>query len=129
MFLRHAKVLANITSAITTLTNGAAKQLVTSNADDQRDTDQRFYAIFELNAADGSSPTLNARLESSWDGGATWHTVAAMTALSGAGTKNELVAITAIGPLIRTVIVPGGSTAPNVTGQILLASTGLINVT
>jgi hypothetical protein len=89
--------------------------------------EQTFLIVFELTATGGSSPTVDADLETSWDG-STWHTLSSMTQLSGAGTKLEVKTVAYVGRYVRATITPGGTTAPEVTGTIRLASSGPIRV-
>lgn len=89
--------------------------------------EQTFLVVFELTAADGSSPTVDAELQTSWDG-STWHTLSQMTQLSGAGTKKEIKTVAYVGRYVRAVVTPGGTTAPDVTGTVRLASSGTIKV-
>ncbi len=122
MLARSHKKLIAITSAVAVATTGEAVAIRPRN-DEVNDQDQSFVAVFNLIAAGGSSPTLDAVVETSWDQ-VTWFTAASMTQLAGAGTKKQLVAAAIMGPYARVVVTPGGSTAPNVTGSVLLASSG-----
>ena len=125
-FKPNAVLLLLLTSAVTAATTSATKKLRTAPDDDQSNAEQGFAAVFNLTAAGGSSPLLDAVVETSWDDGVNWHTVAAMTQLSGAGTKKQLVDIDHLGPLVRAVITPGGSTPGSTTGAVRLLTSGLL---
>jgi hypothetical protein len=126
-FYPHVFILLTLATAVNTGQTGSVKKLRTPPGDDQNNAEQAFVAVFELTAAGGSSPTLDAVVETSWDGN-DWHTVASMTQLSGAGSKRQIVDIEHLGPQVRVKVTPGGSTAPNVTGSVSLASTGRFGV-
>ena len=126
-FYPHVFILLALPTVVTTEQTGSVKKLRTPPGDDQNNAEQAFVAVFEFTAAGGSSPTLDAIVETSWDGN-DWHTVASMTRLSGAGTKRQIVDIEHLGPQVRVKVTPGGSTAPNVTGAVSLASTGRFGV-
>jgi|GEM_PF-6376881 len=125
MLARSSKNLLVIASAVSVLTTGDPVAVKGSRYDDVSADTQGFAAVFELEATGGTSPTLDAVVETSWDG-TTWHTVAEMTQLSGEGTQKEIVTIATIGPRVRTVVTPGGSANPEVTGTVRLVSSGLI---
>ncbi len=120
MLCRSALALLSLTEAVTTTTAGTSYKL-RGRQDDTADASQPFHAVFELTAAGGTSPTLDAALETSWDG-ATWHAVASMTQLAGAGTKKQIVSADLVGPFVRGVATPGGTAAPSVTGTVRLVS-------
>ena len=67
--------------------------MATSGSDDQTNVQQAFVAEFSVTVSGGSSPTADASIETSWDKGTTWHEVAKMTQLAGAGSKKQLVDI------------------------------------
>ena len=126
MLARATLALLTLSSAVSVATSGDAK-VVRGSSHDAVDPDtQGFLAVFQLTAAGGTSPTLDAVVQTSWDGGTTWHTVASMTQLSGAGDSNEVKVIANMGPLVRATITPGGTANPDVTGEIYLASSGTI---
>ena len=120
MLCRSALAMLSLTTAVTTATTGTAYK-VRGRQDDTSDASQPFHAVFELTASGGTSPTLDAALETSWDG-TTWHTVASMTQLAGAGTKKQIVSADLVGPFVRAVVTPGGTAAPSVTGAVRLVS-------
>ena len=120
MLCRSALALLSLTTAVTTATTGTSYK-VRGRQDDTSDASQPFHAVFELIASGGTSPTLDAALETSWDG-TTWHTVASMTQLAGAGTKKQIVSADLVGPFVRAVVTPGGTAAPSVTGAVRLVS-------
>jgi len=125
MLARFYKALAAITTAVSTTQTGTAQTVKGSPHDDVNAANQGFVAVFELTAAGGTSPTLDAEVQTSWDG-TTWHTVASMTQLTGAGTQKEIKTIATLGPQVRSVVTPGGTANPDVTGNVLLASSGFI---
>ena len=126
MLARSTKSLQEITTAVDEETSGAAVSISPSDNDGVNNQDQAFVAVFNLTAANGSSPTLDAYVETSWNG-TDWYTIASMTQLVGAGTKKQLVVATpAVGPFVRGRVLPGGTTAPDVTGTIDLASSGTL---
>ncbi len=114
--------LADAVSVDTTSPSSAVKG---SSQDDVNNADQKFIAVFELTASGGTSPTLDATVETSWDG-TTWHTVASMTQLTGAGTKKQMVDFNHCGPYLRATATPGGTAVPSYSGKVLVASSGSI---
>ncbi len=127
-FLPRSALLLTIGTAVTVKTVGANKNLQTSGSDDQTNVQQAFAAEFSVTVAGGSSPTADASVETSWDKGTTWHEVAKMTQLSGAGSKKQLVDIDKLGPMVRATITPGGSTPGNTTGVVRLLTSALLSV-
>ena len=126
-FFPRSLALLAIATGVTVKNTGVSKSVRTSGADDQHNAEQAFAAEFSVTvAAGGTSPTADASVETSWDKGVTWHEVAKMTQLSGAGSKKQLVDIEHLGPLVRAVITPGGSTAGSTTGAVRLLSSGLL---
>lgn len=61
-----------------------------------------------VSAASGTTPTLDARLETSVDGGATWTTVAAFTQITAAGARNRVFG--PLGDLCRWAWTIAGTT-------------------
>lgn len=122
MLCRSSKSLLAITSGVTADQAGDAVTIIPRN-DDVSDQEQSFVAVFNLTAAGGTSPTLDAAVETSWDG-TVWHVAGSMTQLSGAGTKKQLVACGIIGPYVRATVTLGGTAVPTVTGTVDLASSG-----
>lgn len=109
--------------------NGNAKSIRPSEVDGVKDTEQGFAVYYNLTAVGGTNPTLDAKLQTSFDDGATWVDVAnaAMTQKQGAGAQTQTVAIPAasvIGPKVRAVVTPGGDAAPTAYGTVLLLSNG-----
>lgn len=88
--------------------------------------EQTFLAVFELSASGGTSPTVDAEVQTSFDG-SVWHTVATMTQLSGVGRKDEIKPVSYVGPYVRAVVTPGGTANPEVTGVVRLASSGSLS--
>lgn len=127
MLARYSKNLLQLSTAVAVDTEGDAVSVKGSQGDDVTAASQGFLAVFQLTAADGTSPTVDATVETSFDGGTTWHTVAEMTQMTAAGERNELKAITTLGGLVRAQLDVGGTAPPDVTGTILLASSGRIN--
>ncbi len=126
MLARSTKLLQELTTAVDEETAGDSVSIAPSGNDGVNNQEQGFVAVFNLTAANGSSPTLDASVETSWNG-SDWYTIASMTQLVGAGTKKQLVVATpAVGPYVRSVVEPGGTTAPDVTGTIELASSGTL---
>jgi hypothetical protein len=120
MLCRSVHTLLDLSTAVTTTTEGTSFK-IRGRHDDTADASQPFHAVFELTAADGTSPTLDATVETSWDG-TTWHTVASMTQLAGAGTKKQIVTADVLGLYVRGVVTPGGTANPSVTGTLRLVS-------
>ena len=120
MLCRSVHVLLDLSSAVTTTTTGTSYK-IRGRHDDTADASQPFHAVFELTAADGTSPTLDATVETSWDG-TTWHTAASMTQLSGAGTKKQVVTAEVLGLYVRGTVTLGGTANPSVTGALRLVS-------
>lgn len=74
--------------------------------------------VFNLTITGGTSPTLDAKLQSSVDG-TNWVDVASMTQLT-SGSRNERVALGWLGPYVRGIVDAGGTAAPNWTGTVTL---------
>jgi hypothetical protein len=127
-FLPRAVLLLTVGTAVTTKQNGTPKALQTSGSDDQTNVQQVFVAEFSVTVTGGSSPTADASIETSWDKGTTWHEVAKMTQLAGAASKKQLVDIDKLGPMVRAIITPGGSTPGNTTGVVRLLTSALLSV-
>jgi len=127
MLARYSKTLMDVSTAVTVDTVGDAISVKGSQGDDVTASSQGFLAVFQLTAAGGTSPTVDASVQTSFDGGDTWHTVAEMTQLTVAGEQNEMKAISTLGGLVRATLEVGGTEAPDVTGSILLASSGRIH--
>ena len=127
MLARYSKTLLKLSTAVAVDTEGDSVSVKGSHGDDVTAASQGFLAVFQLTAADGTSPTVDASVETSFDGGTTWHTVAEMTQMTAAGEQNEMKVISTLGGLIRATLDVGGTAPPNVTGTILLASSGRIN--
>ena len=125
-FFPRSVALATVATGVTTKYTGTPKGVRTSDADNQHNAEQAFAAEFSVTVTGGTSPTADASVETSWDKGTTWHEVAKMTQLSGAGTKKQLVDIEHLGPLVRAVITPGGSTPGSTTGAVRLLTSGLL---
>jgi len=123
MLARSVISLLSITSAVTVVTAGSSSTLKGSQYDDVNMQEQTFLAVFELTASGGTSPTVDAIVETSWDG-TNWHTVASMTQLSGAGSAMEIKTVTNMGKYVRAKVTPGGTAAPDTTGTVRLASSG-----
>lgn len=81
--------------------------------------DATMNVIFNLTTTGGTSPTLDAKLQTSMDG-TNWVDVASMTQLTGAGSRNERVALAFLGPYVRGVVDAGGTAAPDWTGYVYL---------
>jgi hypothetical protein len=128
MFLRYFRVIQAITTAVTVATTGSRHALAPNRSDDVPDKDHRFLAAFEVTAAGGTSPTVDASVETSWDG-TNWFTVASMTQLVGAGSRKQVVALDYLGPFVRSKITPGGTAAPNTVGQVTITSASLFTAT
>ncbi len=125
-FFPRSVALLAVAVGFTTKNTGVAKGVRTSGADDQHNAEQVFAAEFSVTVTGGTSPRADASVETSWDKGTTWHEVAKMTQLSGAGTKKQLVDVEHLGPLVRAVITPGGSTPGSTTGVVRLLTSGLL---
>jgi hypothetical protein len=125
-FFPRSVALLSVATGVTTKNTGTSKGVRTSDADNQHNAEQAFAAEFSVTVTGGTSPTADASVETSWDKGTTWHEVAKMTQLSGAGTKKQLVDIEHLGPLVRAVITPGGSTPGSTTGAVRLLTSGLL---
>ncbi len=124
MLYRSANSLYEVIAAnkVATTVTGTSKTVRGLDGDAVLDSQQNFMAVFEMVATGGTSPTVDASVETSWDG-TTWHTIASMTQLVGAGSKSQQKAITeGIGPYVRAKVVPGGTAAPDVYGTIRLVS-------
>ena len=127
-FFPRAVALLAVSTAVTAKQNGTPKTLATSGSDDQTNVQQAFVAEFSVTVSGGSSPTADASIETSWDKGTTWHEVAKMTQLAGAGSKKQLVDIDKLGPMVRAIITPGGTTPGNTTGVVRLLTSALLSV-
>lgn len=126
-FPRSVALLTIASTAAGTATQTGAKSVSTHSGDDQSNAQQAFAAEFNVTVGSGGiSPSADASVETSWDKGTTWHTVASMTQQSGAGTKKQLVDIEHLGPDVRAVIKPGGSTAAPTHGSVRLLTTALL---
>jgi hypothetical protein len=126
-FPRSLALLTIASTATVTATQTGAKSVSTHSGDDQSNAQQAFAAEFNVTVGSGgTSATADASIETSWDKGATWHTVASMTQLSGAGTKKQLVDIDHLGPDVRAIIKPGGSPAGPTHGSVRLLTTALL---
>jgi hypothetical protein len=128
MIATHSLTLISQTEADDSVITGDSYRLKDNGLGDGVSAqEQTFLVVFELVAANGSSPTLDAELQTSWDG-STWHTLSSMTQLSGAGEKKEVKTVAYVGRYVRAVVTPGGTTEPDVTGTVRLASSGNIQV-
>jgi len=127
-FLPRAVALVVVSTPVTTKQTGTNRAVQTSGSDDQTNAQQVFVAEFSVTVAGGSSPTADASVETSWDKGTTWHEVSKMTQLAGAGARKQLVDIDKLGPLVRGVITPGGSTPGNTAGVVRLLTSALLSV-
>lgn len=123
--LAKSQILLLELTAATTVQTGAAKTVRDAQYDGVDAHEQTFLGVFELTATGGTSPTVDATLQTSFDG-TTWHTIASMTQLSGAGTQTEIKPISYLGPYNRAVVTPGGTAAPSVSGAVRLASSGTL---
>ena len=124
MLYRSANSLYAVIAAnkVATTVTGTSKTVRGFEGDAVLDSQQNFMAVFEMVATGGTSPTVDASVETSWDN-TTWHTIASMTQMTAAGSKNQQKAITeGIGPYVRAKVVPGGTAAPEVYGTIRLVS-------
>ncbi len=124
MLYRHSNALLSLAlaAAVTAAQTGTSKSLRGFEGDSVLDSQQSYVAVFEITATGGTSPTVDASVETSWDG-TSWHTVASMTQMTAAGTKNTQKAITeALGPYVRCKLTPGGTAAPSTYGTIRLVS-------
>lgn len=72
--------------------------------------------VFNFTITGGTTPTLDAYVDSSVDG-TSWVTVATMTQLT-SGSRNERVSIAWCGPLVRARVDAGGGVAPQWTGKV-----------
>ncbi len=123
-FHRHTLTLLSKTSPMFTDTQTSAKQrLATSGIDNLEDASQHFGVAWHVTAAGGTSPTVDARLEGSFDN-VNWYIIETMTQLVGAGARHEYkeLAAKSIPPFVRAVVVPGGTAAPNTTAVVILTS-------
>ena len=125
-FYNRAVTLLALISAATTEQTGTGKTLATSTGDEQSNAQQLFTAEFSVTVTGGTSPLTDASVETSWDKGVTWHEIAKMTQLSGAGTKKQLVDIDHLGPMVRAKIKPGGTAAGSTVGVVRLLSSALL---
>ena len=122
MLARSRKSLLAITDGLTTDQTGDAVAVV-PRSDEVTDQEQSFVALFHLTAEDGTSPTVDAAVQTSWDE-EVWHTIGTMTQLAGAGTKTQMVTCAVVGPFVRATVTLGGTAVPTVTGTVELASSG-----
>ena len=120
---RNNVKVQEVTTAVTEATNGSSYLLIPGSGDGVSDGEQAFRAYFSLTVANGTSPTLDAKLQTSWDG-STWVDVVSAKQLVGAGSGAETKDITAaLGPYVRGVLTPGGTAAGDSTCDIRLLST------
>lgn len=120
MLCRSTHVLLDLSSAVSVATEGTSWKIRGTN-DATTDATQPFHAVFELTAAGGTAPTLDAALQTSWDG-TTWHTVAEMPQLVGVGESLKIVTPDLLGLFVRATVTPGGTANPDVTGKVELVS-------
>ncbi|MCK6504844.1 hypothetical protein L6R53_15810 [Myxococcota bacterium] len=127
-FMKFAAAVLNQGASTNQAVTGATMALKPAE-DEVLDKDQGWSVLFNLVASGGTSPTLDAKLQTSWDK-TTWVDVDTMTQLVGAGTQIQVKDISAktIGPFVRGILTPGGTAAPNVTGTIILLSNARFNV-
>lgn len=103
---------------------------VAVNGDNQQPFDQDFEAVFLLTwtPTGVTTPSFNARVEVSHDGGATWIPDAGLAQQTSAGTFNVRIAAKP-GPLVRGFVDVGGTGGSHSwQGQILLASNALFKL-
>lgn len=86
-----------------------------------------FSVLFHATITGGTSPTLDAYIDSSSDG-TNWVQVANMTQLT-SGSRNERAALNWMGPYVRARVDAGGTAAPNWTGRVVLIGDGVFTLT
>lgn len=127
-FMKFRGLVLNQVSGVTTVVTGPSMTLKPAD-DEVADKDQGWAVHFNLTATGGTAPTLDAKLQTSWDG-TTWVDVDVMTQLTSAATQNQVKDISAklLGPYMRGVVTPGGTAAPSFTGSITIMSNARFNV-
>lgn len=94
----------------------AASTVTSTSAAIANDLGNGFQVTFPVTAVTGSSPTLDIRIEESFDGGANWETLYEMQRINAAGSYNTPI-LRASGRHIRYVRTIGGS-SPSFTMSI-----------
>lgn len=84
-----------------------------------------LHLVVQCTAVSGTSPTLDAKLQTSYDGGATWIDVAsgAITQLTAAGNAAKAVArgtTSFWGDRVRALCTVGGSATPTATASVFI---------
>lgn len=122
-YYRHSLEILAQTASTSSSLPGTARALSTNQHDLIQDREQNFAAVFHFALTGGTSPTLDAVVETSFDGGTVWVPVANMTQIAGAQTRSQLVAITApLGRHVRARTTNGGTAAGSYTGSVRLVS-------
>ena len=116
-----SKTLSEETDAVAVATTGTSYKVSPSDLDGVPTSSQAFKVSFELVLAGGGTPTLDAKVQTSWDG-STWHDVATMTQATAVGDSAEIKDVTVMGRYARSVVTPGGS--GTYTGRVALVSNG-----
>lgn len=122
---RNTRTLLSLTTAAAQPQDGTAYAILPKQGDGVSEADQRFRVFFDGVMTGGAgTPTVDARLVTSHDK-TNWIVVASMTQLTGANpSRHEFVEVSALGPYVKAVTLLGGTTLPNHTATIVLASNG-----
>ena len=130
MYLRHSsKILDDSTPSDSDAVSNV-HTLVPSDIDGLGDGSQKWYAFIVATQSGGAtSPTTDVIVETSFDAGTSWATVATGTQLTGDGNKTELVELTALGSYLRVSKKLGGGTKPSSSAVVRLASNGMYQLT
>jgi hypothetical protein len=129
VLFRHSSVLLAFAS-IAAGQNGASYYVRGNQSDDVRDNGQGFAVAFELSQSGGAtSPTTDAKLQTSLDG-TVWEDVVVATQLTSSVTTLEIVQVAVpIYRLIRAITTVGGGTPPSHAGNLYLISNGNFSLT
>ena len=113
--LTKALILAALAAQTVATVNGTAK-ILTPDANEDLIPATVFRAVFEI--VQTGTGTTDAKVQTSWDG-TSWVDIAAATQVTAAGTANTTVAITVLGPQVRTVCVVTGAASSAITVRLV----------
>jgi hypothetical protein len=112
---------AEAAKATTDLT-GSAYEVIDASPDSDS---QVWKASVWSKQTGGTSPTLNGKIETSWDN-VTWFNVGSFTEAT--ADKEQIVDLSAVGKYVRAKWVAGGTAKASWYGQVRLLSSGRFKV-
>ena len=123
MLYKHGRTLLSRDSD-DTATDDATSDVV-HLTDDTPEDKQSYGVAFSFTLADGTAPTLDASLLTSWDNE---HFVeaAAMTQLTANGSTAEFTPVEALGPYNKAVVTGGGTAKALWHGSVRVVATNRV---